>query len=70
MLLARSQPCKLHFKDQRLLIVLEKVMSAKSKRLRSVEGMTHSAERRESHGPDTDRRLLTEMNRSRMCRRP
>ena len=38
-------------------------MSSKSKRLRSVEGLTHRAERRQSHPPDTESRLLTEMNR-------
>ena len=42
-------------------------MSSKSRRLRSVEGLTHRAERRQSHPPDTDSRLLTEMNRSRIA---
>ena len=32
MLFAQSQPCKMHFKNQRALIVREKVMSSKSKR--------------------------------------
>ena len=42
-------------------------MSSKSKRLRSVEGLTHRAERRQSHPPDTDSRLLTEIV-NRTCR--
>jgi hypothetical protein len=37
---------------------------SKSKRLPSVEGLTHRAEPWESHLPDTDSRLLTEMNRA------
>ena len=67
MLFAQSQACKMHFKNQHALIVRRKATFSKSKHLRSVEGLTHRAERRESHPPDTDSRLLTEMNRSRMC---
>ena len=51
----------MHFKNQRALIVRGKAMSSKSRRLPSVEGLTHRAERRKSHRPDTDSRLLTEM---------
>jgi hypothetical protein len=51
---AYSQPCQMHFKNQHALIVQEEVMSSKSKRLRSVEGLTHCPERRESHPADTD----------------
>jgi hypothetical protein len=41
-------------------------MSSKSRGLRSVEGLTQCAGRRQSHPPDTDSRLLTELNRSRV----
>jgi hypothetical protein len=64
MLFGQSQRTKVHFENQRVLFLREKVMSWKSRRLQSVEGLTHCAERRRSHPPDTDSRLLTELNRS------
>jgi hypothetical protein len=42
---AKSQLSKMHFKNQRAIIVQGKVMSSKSRRLRSVEELTHHAER-------------------------
>jgi hypothetical protein len=60
----------MHFKNQHALIVRGMASISKSKRLPSVEGLTHRAERRESHPPDTDGRLLTEMSRAgRICSR-
>ncbi len=51
MLFAQSQASKMHFKNQHALVVRDKVMSPKSKCLRSVEGLTHCAERRKSQPP-------------------
>jgi hypothetical protein len=60
----------MHFKNQQALIVRIKGNVPEIKRLASVEGLSHRAERRESHRLDTDSRLSTEMDRSRMCSRP
>jgi hypothetical protein len=63
---AKSQVRVMHFKNQHALMVQQEVMSSKSRRLRSVEGLTPYVERRQSQPPDTDSRLLTELNRSRV----
>jgi|SRR5580658_4893418 hypothetical protein len=56
----------MHFKNQHARFVGEKATFSKSRSLRSVEGLTHCADRRESRRADTDSRLLTERNRSRI----
>jgi hypothetical protein len=61
MLFARSRARRMHFKNQCTLIARKKVVSSKSRRLPSVEGLFHRAESRKSHRSDTDSRLLTEM---------
>jgi hypothetical protein len=45
-------------------------MLRKSECLPFVKGLTRRAERLESQRPDTDIRLLTEINRGRICSRP
>jgi hypothetical protein len=52
----------MHVKSQHALIVREKVMRSKSRRLRSNEGSLIARNARQSHSPDTDSRLLTEIN--------
>jgi len=69
MLFGQSQSSKVHFENQRVLIVREKMMSSKSRRLRSFERLAHCAKRWQSPTPDTNSRLLTEMNRGGMCSR-
>ncbi len=59
----------MHFKNQQALIVREKGCPLKSKRLRSVEELAHRAQLRQSLPPDTDSRLLTEMNSCRTSSR-
>ncbi len=63
MLFGQSQSSKVHFENQRVLMVREKVMSPESRRLRFFERLAHCAKRWQSQTPDTDSRLLTEMNR-------
>jgi hypothetical protein len=48
-----------HFKNRHALVLWGTPTFSKSKRLPSVEGLAHRAERPESHPPDTDSRLLT-----------
>jgi hypothetical protein len=57
----------MHFNYQRALIVREKAISSKSRGLRFGEVITNCPQRRQSHPPDTDSRLLTAMNRG--CKR-
>ena len=63
MLFGQSQSSKVHFENQRVLMVREKVMSPESRRLRFFERLAHCAKRWQSQPPDTDSRLLTELNR-------
>jgi hypothetical protein len=42
---AKSQPCQMHFKNQRALIVRKKATFSKSKRLPSVKRLTQREER-------------------------
>jgi len=58
---AQSQLYRMHFKNQPSLIVWRKGKVLETKPLPFLEGPTHRAERRESHWPDTDSRLLTEV---------
>ncbi len=53
----------MHFMNQRATSCREEATVSKLKRLSPVETITDGAERRESHRPDTDSRLLTEMIR-------
>jgi hypothetical protein len=53
----------MHFMNQRATSCREEATVSKPKRLPPVEAMTDGAERWESHPPDTDSRLLTEMIR-------
>jgi hypothetical protein len=53
-----------HFENQRALTVQQKAISSKSRPLLFGEELTHRAGRRQSHPPDTDSRLLTQMNLS------
>jgi hypothetical protein len=68
MLFAQSQPCEMHFMNQRTCRAGNgNVLEIKA--LPSVEGLTHRVECRESHPPDTDSRLLTQLNDGRICSR-
>jgi len=61
MLFAQSQPCEMHFMNQRALIARGEGNILEIKAFTVRRGLTHYAERRQSHPPDTDSRLLTEM---------
>jgi hypothetical protein len=67
---AKSRRCRMHFKNQHALMerrkgnVLEIKACTVRRRADSLRGT------RQSHPPDTDSRLLTELYRSRMCSRP
>ncbi len=56
---AQSQPLKVHFKNQRALIVPGKAMSPESRRLRLGERVAYGVGRWQRHSPDTACRLLT-----------
>ena len=66
-LFSQSRPCKVHFKNQHALVVHGTATFRKSKLLPSVEGTTYRVECRECHPPDTDGRLLTQVNGGRVC---
>jgi hypothetical protein len=68
LLLAESQPCKMHFKDQHAPIVLGKATLWKSKCLPSVDGLPNCAKHRESHLSGADSRLLTDESHGRISR--
>jgi hypothetical protein len=60
---AQSQRYRMHFKNQHAFTVRRKSNVLEIKAFAVLgEGLTHRAERRESHWPDTDSRLLTEVN--------
>jgi hypothetical protein len=64
---AQSQLYGMHFKNQQVLILREKAISLEIKAFAVRRRADPGAECQESHPPDTDSRLLTEMNRSRIC---
>ena len=70
MLFAQSQAYGMHFKNQHALVVQGTATFRESRLLPSVEGLTHREGCRESHPPDTDGRLLTQMNGGRICSWP
>jgi hypothetical protein len=70
MLFAQSQAHEMHFKNQHVLVVQGTATFRKAKLLPSVEGLTCRVGRRESHPPDTDGRLLTQMDGGRICSWP
>jgi len=70
MLFARSQTCESISRTSERSSCREKVAFSKSKRLRPFERISPREGRQESQRPDTDGRLLTEMNCSRICSGP
>jgi len=68
LLFAKSQLCRVHFKDQHALIVPGRATFLKSKCLPSVDGLSSCTKLRERHLSDTDGRLSTDINHGRISR--